>query len=190
MIWLLLALAQEAPKNEFKVGVVNLRHCFDRTKYERIQEVDAELQKTLHLHMKAVEDVAARIEKLKSELSGLTPEMSIYWDKLGMLKQAETDLEFKRKYGRQHYLNRANQLQVQVYNEIRRVVAMYGKDRGYALILRVEEPALESDDGAPTAAAQIQARVVLHHAEGIDVTRDILRILNEEYAKEKAARKP
>ena len=36
---------QDKDKSTFKLGVVNLRTCFDKDKFERVKEIDAELQK-------------------------------------------------------------------------------------------------------------------------------------------------
>lgn len=173
---------------EFKIGVVNLKECFHKDKYDRIKEIDAELQKAFQEYTDTLVAAQKRIETLQLKLQGLTKDMQIYWQTLGDLKQAETDFEFKKKTGRMQYLLKYNELQIRVYNEIRRVVSMYAKDKGFDLILRVEAPQLEADDeSVQGAAAQIQARAVLYHAEGIDITGDVLRILNLEYAKEKAA---
>ncbi len=191
MLWLLtLLLSQDAPKKEFKVGVVNLRSCFDPARYDRIKERDAELEKLLQDLARSLEEAQTRIERLRLEVSGMKPEMELYWDKIGKLKLAEAELEFKRRHGRQQYVNRSNQLALQVYAEVRRVVTLYAKDRGYDLILRAEEPTLENDETAPSTAAQIQSRIVLYHGDALDITKDVLRILNEEYAKQRAAKKP
>ena len=82
----------------------------------------------------------------EQQLEGLTPELKSYWDNANELKQAEAELEFKRKYGKQQYLGRLVGLQVDVYNEICRVVELYAKEKGFDLILRVEEPRLDDDD--------------------------------------------
>lgn len=184
-----LLLSQEAPKKEFKLGVVDLRRCFDRERYVRIKEVDAELRKLYDDQIAALAEVQKRIERLRNELTGLPREMPLYWDKLGQLQLAEADLELRKKHGRQRYVNRFNELQIEVYNEIRRVVAAYARERGFDLVLRVEEPALQGDENPQTAAAQIQSRAVLYAADGLDITGEILKILNEEHAKRRAAAK-
>lgn len=174
-------------KRPFRLGVVNLKHCFDKDRYERIKEVDVELQKIYADYSGAVIETQKKIEGLKLQLEGLKPEMSIYWDKLGQLKLAETELDFKKKFGRQQYLNKYNDLQISVYNEIRRVVNLYGKDRGFDLILRVEEPQLEDDDNPQSVSLRIQSRVVFYYADGVDITNDVIKLLNQEYQKQKAA---
>ncbi|MBI2901150.1 MAG: OmpH family outer membrane protein [Planctomycetes bacterium] len=174
-------------KKPFKLGVVNLKHCFEKDRYERIKEVDTELQKVYADYSASVMETQKKIEGLKLQLEGLKPEMSIYWDKLGQLKLAETELDFKKKFGRQQYLNKYNDLQIQIYNEIRRVVSIYGKEHGFDLILRVEEPQLEEDDNPQGVSARIQSRVVFYYADGVDITADVIKLLNLEYQKQKAA---
>lgn len=183
----LLAFPAPQEKKEFKLGVVNLKHCFDKDRYERIKEVDAELQKSSQDYANQILDTQKKIDSLKLQLEGLKPEMSIYWDKRGQLALAETELDFKKKFGRQQFLNKYNDLQISVYNEIRRVVNIYGKEHGFDLILRVEEPTLEDDDSVQGVSARIQSRVVFYHADGVDITADVIKLLNQEYVKQKAA---
>jgi Skp family chaperone for outer membrane proteins len=189
LLSLLAALAVQDPnaKKEFKLGVINLKACFDKDRYERIKDVDAELQRTYQEYSNQVLETQKKIDALKLQLEGLKPEMSIYWDKLGQLKLAETELDFRKKFGRQQYLNKYNDLQIQVYNEIRRVVNIYGKEQGFDLILRVEEPTLEDDDSVQGVSARIASRVVFYHADGVDITTEVLKLLNQEHLKQKAA---
>lgn len=172
---------------EFKVGVVNLRECFHKDKYDRIAEVDAELQKAFREYTETLAAAQKRVDTLKVKVQGLTKDMQIYWQTLGDLKQAETDFDFKKQTGRMQYLMKYNELQIQVYNEIRRVVNLYGKEHGFDLILRVEEPTLEDDDSVQGVSARIQSRVVFYHADGIDITNEVIKVLNAEYLKNKAA---
>ena len=121
---------QDAPKEQkpLKIGVVNLKHCFDKDRYERIQALDVELQALAAEYAKGVDATRKKIENIRMQLEGLTPELKSYWDKANELKQAEAELEFKRKYGKQQYLGRLVGLQVEVYTEITRIVEIYAKE--------------------------------------------------------------
>lgn len=175
---------------EFKVGVVNLRECFDQDRYERIKDVDAELQKEFQTYAEALATIRRRIDNLKKKLEGLQKDMDLYWTCLKELKEAETSFECEKQVGRMRYVNRYNALQLQVYNEIRRVVAMYAKDRGFDLILRADPPHLDSgDESLQGAAAQIQSRAGLWHADSLDITADVIQLLNQEYVKAKAKKR-
>lgn len=181
---------QDAPKEAkpLKIGVVNLKHCFDKDRYERIAALDTELQVLAAEYAKGIKKTQEKINTLRMKLEGLTPELKSYWDNANELKQAEAELEFKRKYGKQQYLGRLVGLQVDVYNEICRVVELYAKEKGFDLILRVEEPRLDDDD-LRSISQRISSRVILYHAGTIDVTDDIVDLLNQEYLKQKAKEK-
>jgi len=182
---------QDAPKEKkpLKIGVVNLKHCFDKDRYERIQALDVELQALAAEYAKGVEGTRKKIENIRMQLEGLTPELKSYWDKANELKQAEAELEFKRKYGKQQYLGRLVGLQVEVYTEITRIVEIYAKEKGYDLILRVDEPNLDKEKDLNSISQRISSRVILYHSATVDVTDAIVDLLNQEYLKKKAAEK-
>jgi len=169
-----------------KVGVVNLRQCFDRDRYERMKEVEADLLKYETDFLEELKATQKKIDGLKLQLEGLKKDMAIYWDKLGQLKLAETELKYKREVGQQQYLSRKTELIIQAHNEIRRVVSIYGKDHGFDLVLRFDEPQLGDDDDPRLAMQRIQS-TILYHADALDITNDVIKLLNQEYLKQKAA---
>ena len=191
LILLMTPGMQDAPKEKkpLKIGVVNLKHCFDKDRYERIQALDVELQALAAEYAKGVEATRKKIENIRMQLEGLTPELKSYWDKANELKQAEAELEFKRKYGKQQYLGRLVGLQVEVYTEITRIVEIYAKEKGYDLILRVDEPNLDKEKDLNSISQRISSRVILYHSATVDVTDAIVDLLNQEYLKKKAAEK-
>ncbi|MDP6957837.1 MAG: OmpH family outer membrane protein [Planctomycetota bacterium] len=191
LILLMTSGMQDAPKEQkpLKIGVVNLKHCFDKDRYERIQALDVELQALAGEYAKGVEGTRKKIENIRMQLEGLTPELKSYWDKANELKQAEAELEFKRKYGKQQYLGRLVGLQVEVYSEITRIVEIYAKEKGYDLILRVDEPNLDKEKDLNSISQRISSRVILYHSNTVDVTDAIVDLLNQEYLKKKAAEK-
>jgi|TARA_B100001964_G_scaffold175337_1_gene193100 Skp family chaperone for outer membrane proteins len=191
LILLMTPGMQDAPKEQkpLKIGVVNLKHCFDKDRYERIQALDVELQALAAEYAKGVEATRKKIENIRMQLEGLTPELKSYWDKANELKQAEAELEFKRKYGKQQYLGRLVGLQVEVYTEITRIVEIYAKEKGYDLILRVDEPNLDKEKDLNSISQRISSRVILYHSATVDVTDAIVDLLNQEYLKKKAAEK-
>jgi hypothetical protein len=63
---------------------------------------------------------------------------------------------------------------------------MIAKDQKFDLVLRVEAPSLEEQD-PENLAQRINSRVVLYYNEGVDITDMVLKKLNEEWARQKAA---
>lgn len=179
---------QEA-KPSFKLGVVNLRTCFEKDKYERMKEVQEEFKKRVDDHNKHVEALGKEMGVLRDKLEGFEPgnRGGALFAKIEMelaLKQAE--LEYLKKAGRARFLDHYNKVKMEIYNEIRRVVDVIGKEQKYDLILRMEEPELEKED-LPTLPQQIASRVVLYHHEGVDLTPLVVERLNQEWKKGKAA---
>ena len=186
------AAAQDAPvpadgKAPFRLGVVNLKTCFEKDKYERIKEVDAELEKKLQEFQKRVEEIGRRMERLKEEIKQLPRESSLRTEKIRDLKRAESDLKVEQELGRAQYLDFYNERKIEVYNRIRQAVDVVARAENLNLVLRVEAPMLEEQD-TPNVATQINSRVVLYAHESCDITPMVLKHLNAEYAKEKAAK--
>ncbi len=174
----------------FKLGVVNLRQCFDKTRYERMKDAVGELDREyknlmddLQATQKKIIDLKGQIDELKSTMSGT----SIYYDKLRTMKLAEMELETKKKFGEQLYRNREIELYVKIHDEVRGVVRTYGKDHGYDLILRAEGPQLSQDEDLGTAWQRIQNPLLYNAEGGIDITEEILKLLNAEYLRQKSA---
>ena len=181
------AAAQQPPpaqdgKAPFKLGVVNLKTCFDKERHDRVKDVDAELQKK-------IQDIDRKISTLKERIENLPPNSTLRADLSRDLQRAATDRKFEAEYGRSRYLDFYNDKKVEIYNEIRTVVDMIAKEQKFDLVLRVEAPQLE-EDTRETPTAQIASRVVLYHHENVDITNDVIKRLNDEYKKHKAAGPP
>lgn len=190
----LQAAAQQPPpaqdgKAPFKLGVVNLKTCFDKEKHDRVKDVDAELQKNAEELQKKIQDIDRKISTLKERIENLPANSTLRADLSRDLQRAATDRKFEAEYGRLRYLDFYNDKKVEIYNEIRRVVDMIAKEQKFDLVLRVEAPQLE-EDTRETPTAQIASRVVLFHHENVDITNDVVKRLNDEYKKQKAAGPP
>ena len=179
--------AVKTDEKSFKLGVVNLKICFDKDKYERIKEVDEELKTRATEHAKKQQDIAKKMKALEEQIEQLPRGSSLQVEKLRLYKLAETEAKLEKEFGRAQYLEFYNDKKIEVYNKIREAVDKVGKDGKYDLIVRIEAPQLEeSDPESPTQ--RINSRVVLFHNEAADITDAVLKVLNADYAKEKAAK--
>jgi Skp family chaperone for outer membrane proteins len=170
----------------FKLGVVNLRTCFDKEKYERVKDVDVELQKLAEEFAKKLQDIEKEMERLQEQVKGLPPGSKLRQEKLAQLKRREADLKIERDLGKSLYLDFYGDKKIEIYNEIRRVVDLIGKEQKFDLVLRIEQPLLDEQDNE-TVTQRINNRVVLFHAEGLDITAAVVERLNAEYKKAKAS---
>lgn len=181
------ALAQEKDgKTSFKLGVVNLKTCFEKDKYERIKDIDVDLQKMADAYAKKLQDIEKRMLDLRDQIESLPRESPLRAEKILQLRRAETDLKFEKEYGRTKYLEYYSDRKIEIYNEVRRVVAMIAQEQKYDLILRVEAPLLEEQD-PETVTQRINNRVVLYSHDSVDITQAVLKRLNDEWSKQKAA---
>lgn len=183
----LAVLAAAGPvQNSFKLGVVNLKTCFEKDKYERIKDVDADLQRMADDYAKRLKDIEKKMLELRDQIEALPRESGLRAQKLLDLRRLETDLKFEKEYGRAKYLDYYSDRKMEIYNDIRKVISMIGQEQKFDLILRVEQPLLEEQD-PETVSQRINNRVVLFHHDSVDITPQVLKRLNEEWAKLKAA---
>jgi len=173
-------------KSPFRLGVVNLKTCFEKEKYDRIKDIDADLQKMADAYTKKLQDIEKRMLELKDQIESLPRESPLRADKILQARRAETDYKFEKEYGKTKYLEYYSDRKIEIYNEVRRVVSMIAKDQKFDLVLRVEAPSLEEQD-PENLAQRINSRVVLYYNEGVDITDMVLKKLNEEWARQKAA---
>ena len=181
------ALAQDKDKPVFKLGVVNLRTCFDKDKFERVKEIDTELQKLADEYAKKIQEIEKKMVQLKEQVDGLPPESKLRADKILQMRRLEADLKFEKEYGKAQYLDFYSDKKIEIYNEIRRVVGLIAQEQKYDLILRIEAPTLNDQQDPENVTQRINNRVVLYSHDSVDITNLVLERLNAEYKKAKAA---
>ena len=169
------------------VGVVNLRTCFDKDKFERVKEIDSDLQKLADEYAKRIQEIEKKMVQLKEQVDGLPPESKLRADKILQLRRLETDLKFEKEYGKAQYLDFYSDRKIEIYNEIRRVVTLIAQEQKFDLILRVESPGLSDQQDPENVTQRINNRVVLYSHDSVDITTSVLERLNAEYKKQKAA---
>jgi len=180
---------QDKDRPTFKLGVVNLRTCFDKDKFERVKEIDAELQKLADEYAKKIQEIEKKMVQLKEQVDGLPPESKLRADKILQLRRLETDLKFEKEYGKAQYLDFYSDKKIEIYNEIRRVVGLIAQEQKYDLILRVEAPTLNDQQDPENVTQRINNRVVLYSHESVDITNMVVERLNAEYKKQKGEKK-
>ena len=185
-----IASAQDKDKPTFKLGVVNLRICFDKDKYERVKEIDTDLQKLADDYAKRIQEIEKKMVQLKEQVDGLPAESKLRADKILQLRRLETDLKFEKEYGKAQYLDFYSDRKIEIYNEIRRVVALIAREQKYDLILRIEAPTLNDQADQENVTQRINNRVVLFSHESVDITGAVVERLNAEHKKTKGEKKP
>jgi Skp family chaperone for outer membrane proteins len=180
-----LGAAEQGAPAPLRIGVVNVRTCFEKDKVARMAEFLEELGKLrdqltreageLQKNIAALADLMERLER-GGERNG-----DLYVEKLRLRAHAEYDLKLLQEVARRKLRDRVGDLESRVYADLRRIVAQVARARSLDLVLRVDEPRLQMED--PEAPQKNASREVLFHQDALDVTPQVLARLNAEWAK-------
>ena len=176
---------QAGPK-PFRLGVVNLKECFKKDRYDRMKQVHADIGKLRKQYSDELKDLNKKVSKLKERMDAVPAGTDLYRDLFVQYRMTESEIKMKRELNQYSLREKSSDMVRAVYNEIRRVVKLVGQEQKYDLILRVEEPEIEGEDPV-SVNQQISSRVVLYQNATVDVTEAVIKRLNEEWAKKKAA---
>jgi Skp family chaperone for outer membrane proteins len=176
------ALRQAAPAAP-RIGVVDVRACFEKDRYSRMAESLLELGKQRDLLQKEADELQKRIAGLTEQMNAASPKGDLYVDKLRLRTHAEYDLKLLQEVVRRKMRDRLTDLETRVYAELRRVIAQIARAQGIDLVLRVDEPRLQEEDPEAAAVQRNASRQVLYHADALDLTPQVLARLNADWAK-------
>ena len=146
---------------EIKMGYVNLGKTFDE--YGKTKQADAVLEK------KSAEKEVER-QKMVDEISKLKDEFELLNEKVKKEKQAVIDEKLKKlqefvNATREELAKERDVLVTDIVKEIDKVIQDYGKQNGYTVILN--------------------DRVLVYGESALDITEDIIVILNKTTGKKK-----
>lgn len=140
---------------EFRIGYVDFEKVFNE--YNRTKTEDARLKAELEKKEKELEKKSVGISKMRDELELLSEEARK--EKQEELREKIKELNQLRKEARQDLLEERNKKWLEIYEEIKEVIAKYGKEKGYTFVF---------DDKA-----------IIYKAEGYDLTEEVVKILNK-----------
>jgi Skp family chaperone for outer membrane proteins len=180
---MLASVEQGAPIQQQRIGVVDVRKCFEKEKYSRMAESLDELGRLRDLLSQEAVALQKKIAGLTDDMATASPKGDIYVDKLRLRSHAEYDLKLLQEVSRRKLRDRLADLEARVYVEIRRVIAEIARVRNLDLVLRVDEPRLQEEDPEAAAAQRNASRDVLYHADALDITPQVLARLNADWAK-------
>lgn len=179
-----LVLSAAPPPRELKVAVVNLKHCFDSTRYKAVQDAEARYRDYVDKLSREVEQFDKKIKEKDEELKVLQGVGN--QDGLQLALQERGLLAYQRKmtaeFNQQKAMYEYQKIQMDLYNGIRRVIAEYAAAQGYDLVFKVDELQLEESSGE-SVSKRINYRPVLYHNTALDITDKVLEQLNAQYQK-------
>ena len=165
----------------FKIGIVDLDVVFE--KYKKKEDLAQDLQN----REKEFKD---EINKKRKEMIDLSEETQLL--DLGsetrrknedILERKNVELEGYAKFAQRQVIKGYKTLVEQIYGEIVKKVEEIGESEGYDLIIKKEEPELNSGQIADLQF-KIGIRTVLYHSKAVDITAIVTEHLNSEYSKE------
>ena len=149
------ALSSQAFSEELKIGYINLGKTFDE--YEKTQKYESKLGDEGETKEKEREALVNKIRELKEEMvllsdKGKEEKQALIDEKIKALQEFDRDT-------RDDLRQKRDEMVRDILEEIDEIIQDYGKKNGYTVILN--------------------DRVVIYGAETIDVTQDIIDVLNK-----------
>lgn len=171
-------LYSQAAAGGERIGVVDFARIVKGFgKYGRLAaEHNAETAKSL----KMLAEKAEEIRKLEESLKTLKE-----WGK----KYTQVRIEIAQKtvehralvMSEQAKLNaRALEMGKELMKDMRQVVSDYGRTKGYTIIVKREDLPVPVVDGDPLVE-YVRQSSVLYHNQGMDLTADVLNLLNQKF---------
>ena len=158
-----------------KIAVVNLDRIFENSKksvqwQEKMRTEDSKARGEIEKMSKEIEAVRADMDTRKA---GSVDFLRLARE--GVEKNAV--LEATKKFYQQEMSMKEQQRIEQMYQEIRVVIAKVAKEKGFDMVLAQEQPEFPVS-GLNELLLEIKTSKVLYHAEEMDITNEVLAILD------------
>lgn len=176
------ARAQTEGASTPKVAVVDVRKLFDSA--DRMTAMTSQMNKEKADMQVELQKIESDIKQNMTMLEGLDPRGKLARGIREKVIQMQALLEFKVKAWNEEIAVRVKIAERELYNEALSVIATYAKERGIGLIYKIESGPIP-DDETEKVDRRIDARGVLYMDPALDITGDILLLLNARYAAEK-----
>jgi len=171
-----------AEAEDFKIGIVDISSVFE--KYQKRIDLDQELKG----QEKGFQDEINKKRKEIIDLDEETQLLDLGSESRGknenLLERKNVELEGYAKFAERQLLKKYKDFFENVYQEVVQKVEEIGKQNNFDLIIKKEEPNLESGQ-ISDLQFKIGIRTVLYHSESVDITLDVIDNLNASYSKEK-----
>jgi len=117
-----------------------------------------------------------RINGLMEQLKGFNVGTPEYKKLEAEVAKAQGDFSVNAQLQKKDFMDREAKVYFQVYSEIERAVGQFARDNGIAVVLRFDGDPVDSSDRNRILGSI--TKVIVHYDPQIDITADILRMLN------------
>jgi Skp family chaperone for outer membrane proteins len=171
-----------AEAEDFKIGVVDISGVFE--KYQKRIDLDQELKEQEQGFQDEINKKRKEIIDLDEETQLLDLGSESRSKNENLLERKNVELEGYAKFAERQLLKKYKDFFENTYQEVVQKVEEIGKQNNFDLIIKKEEPNLESGQ-ISDLQFKIGIRTVLYHSESVDITSDVIDNLNASYSKEK-----
>jgi len=171
-----------AEAEDFKIGVVDISGVFE--KYQKRIDLDQELKEQEQGFQDEINKKRKEIIDLDEETQLLDLGSESRSKNENLLERKNVELEGYAKFAERQLLKKYKEFFENTYQEVVQKVEEIGKQSNFDLIIKKEEPNLESGQ-ISDLQFKIGIRTVLYHSESVDITSDVIDNLNASYSREK-----
>lgn len=166
--------AQEKEGANPKIAVVDVLKLIDD--YEKSKDLEKKLEMQFEKEEKDIMDLENDIKELKAKVAIAGENNLEAFQKELQEKEIRSKIKrdnIKKVLGKQH-----SKYTQEVYQDIKDAVAEYGKDQGFALVLKKSDFDIKNEQ---MLQAEILGNMLLYHEESMEITTAVLNMLNTKY---------
>tara|TARA_B100001964_G_scaffold166921_1_gene183305 strand:- start:1276 stop:1860 length:585 start_codon:yes stop_codon:yes gene_type:complete len=171
-----------AEAEDFKIGIVDIGNVFE--KYQKRIDLDQELKEQEKEFQDEVNKKRKEIIDLDEETQLLDLGSESRSNNENLMERKNVELEGYAKFAERQLLKKYKDFFENIYQEVVQKVEKIGEQEGFDLIIKNEEADLKSNE-ISDLQFKIGIRTVLYHSDSVDITFDVVDILNASYSKEK-----
>ena len=162
-----------------KVGVVDLNSVFE--KYEKRKVFDAQLKEQEKQHQKIVNDKKKELISLSEKIQLLDLGSEARKKDEESFEKKNMELESYAKYAEKSLTRKYKDYFESLYTEVCKEIEDIGKREQYDLIIKKEEPELQSG-GISELQFKVGIKTVLYNSDAVDITIRVLDNLNKRFS--------
>lgn len=178
----LQSIQVDAVAKELKIGVVDISGVFD--KFQKRKDLDQGLKDMEKKFQNEINKKRKDIINLDEETQLLDMGSESRRKNEEMLERKNVELEGFAKFAERRLLRRYKEFFENIYEEVVKEVEAIGKEENYSLIVKKEEPDLNSGQ-ISDLQFKIGIRTVLYHSKAVNITQKVIERLNSRYQIEK-----
>ena len=162
-----------------KMGVVDLNNVFE--KYEKRKLYDAQLKEQEKQYQKIINDKKKELVSLNEKIQLLDLGSEARKKDEESFEKKNMELESYAKFAEKSLVKKYKDFFESLYTEVCKEVEEIGKREQYDLIIKKEEPELQSG-GISELQFKVGIKTVLYHSDAVDITNQVIDNLNKKYA--------